>query len=81
LFSIVGKKVCFILFCGFCNFGRCKPKKKPRIDGDGEHASTKLVDGIGGVMSEGSLEGWNMQKHMQVNVEDGALAQCNANEE
>ncbi len=28
LFSNVSKKVCFILFCGFCNFGRCKPKKK-----------------------------------------------------
>jgi hypothetical protein len=24
LFYDVGKKVCFILFCGFCNFGRCK---------------------------------------------------------
>ncbi len=40
-----------------------------------------MVDGMGGVMNEGGLEGWKMQKHMQVNVEDGALALCNVNEE
>jgi hypothetical protein len=28
LFYDVGKKVCFILFCGFYNFGRCKLEKK-----------------------------------------------------
>jgi hypothetical protein len=33
------------------------------------------------VMNEGGLEGWKMQKHMQANVEDGALAPCNINEE
>ncbi len=32
-------------------------------------------------MSEGSLEPWKMQNHMQASVEDGALAQCNVNEE
>ncbi len=32
-------------------------------------------------MSEGGLEGWKMQKHMQVNGEDGILALCNVNEE
>jgi hypothetical protein len=32
-------------------------------------------------MNEGGLEGWKMQKHMQANVEDGALALCNVNEE
>jgi hypothetical protein len=31
LFFSVGKKVCFTLFCGFCNFGRYKPKKKKRM--------------------------------------------------
>jgi hypothetical protein len=29
----------------------------------------------------GGLEGWKMQKHVQMSVEDGALAQCNVNEE
>jgi hypothetical protein len=29
---------------------------------------------MGGVMNEGGLEEWNMQKHVQANVEDGALA-------
>jgi hypothetical protein len=33
------------------------------------------------VMNQRGLEGWKMQKHMQVNVEDGALAPCNINEE
>ncbi len=46
-----------------------------------EQASTKLANGMGGVMNEGGLEGWNMQKHVQASVEDGALAQCNVNEE
>jgi hypothetical protein len=32
-------------------------------------------------MSEGGLEGWKMQKHVQARVENGALAQCNVNEE
>jgi hypothetical protein len=36
---------------------------------------------MGGVMSEGGLEGWKMQKHLQVNVEYGALVLCNVNEE
>jgi hypothetical protein len=49
--------------------------------GEEEQASTKLVDGMGGVMNEGGLERWKMQKHMQTNVEDGALALCNVNEE
>ncbi len=32
-------------------------------------------------MNEGGLEGWKMLKHVQANVEDGALALCNVNEE
>jgi hypothetical protein len=32
-------------------------------------------------MNEGSLKGWKMQKHVQANVEDGALVSCNVNEE
>jgi len=28
-----------------------------------------LADGMGDVMNEGSLEGWKMQKHVQMNVE------------
>ncbi len=36
---------------------------------------------MGGVMNERGLEGWKMQKHMQANVEDGALAMCHGNEE
>jgi hypothetical protein len=40
-----------------------------------------LADGMGVVMSERGLEGWKMQKHVQVSVEDGALAPCNINEE
>jgi hypothetical protein len=36
---------------------------------------------MGGVMNEGGLEALKMQKHMQANVEDGALAPCNFNEE
>jgi hypothetical protein len=36
---------------------------------------------MGGVTSGKGLEGWKMQKHMQVNVEDGALTLCNVNEE
>ncbi len=66
------------LFCGFCNLSRCKLEKK---QGEEEQTSTKLVDGMGGVINEGGLEGWKMQKHMQVNVEDDALDQCNINEE
>jgi hypothetical protein len=69
------------LFFGFCNFGRCKLEKKTKIVGEEEQTSTKLADGIGGVMSEGGLEGWKMQKHMQANIEDGALAPHNVNEE
>jgi hypothetical protein len=33
------------------------------------------------VMNERGLEGWKMQRHVQVNVENGALAPCNVNEE
>jgi hypothetical protein len=58
-----------------------KTRKKTRIVGEEEQASTKLADGMGGVMSERGLEAWKMQKHMQVSVEDDALAQCNVNEE
>jgi len=36
---------------------------------------------MGGVMNERGLEGWKMQKHVQVIVEDGALTPCNVNEE
>jgi len=35
---------------------------------------------MGGVVSEGGLEGWKMQKHVQANVEDRALVQCNVSE-
>jgi len=38
--------------------------KKTKIVGEKEQASTKLVSGMGGVMSERGLEGWKMQKHM-----------------
>ncbi len=55
--------------------------KKTRTIGEEEHASTKLPNGIGGVMNEGGLEGWKMQKHVQMNVENGALALYNVNEE
>jgi hypothetical protein len=34
-----------------------------------------------GVMNEGGLEGWKMQKHVQVSVENNALVQCNVHEE
>jgi len=56
-------------------------QKKTRIARKEEQASTKLANGMGGVMNEGGLEGWNIQKHMQESVEDGALAPCNVNEE
>jgi hypothetical protein len=36
--------------------------KKTRTIGKEENVSTKLVDGMGGVMSEGGSEGWKMQK-------------------
>ncbi len=36
---------------------------------------------MGGVMNKGGLEGWKMQKCVQTNVEDGALALCNVNDE
>ncbi len=32
-------------------------------------------------MNQRGLEGWKMQRHMQVSVEDGALVLCNVNEE
>jgi len=56
LFSNVGKKVCFILIYGFCNFGRCKPKKKTRIIGEEGQASTKLAIGMTGEGGEGGME-------------------------
>jgi hypothetical protein len=68
LYFFSGARKKFILFCGFCNFGRCK-LKKTKIVGEQERISIKLADGMGGVMSEGSLEGWKMQKHVQMNVE------------
>ncbi len=55
--------------------------KKERIVGEEEQTSTKLANGMGGVMNERGLEGWKMQKHVQESVEDGALAPCNVNEE
>jgi hypothetical protein len=55
-------------------------RKNTRNAREEKQASTKLVDGMGGVMSEGGLKGWNMQKHVQASVEDGALVQCNVNE-
>jgi hypothetical protein len=39
-------------------------QKKTRIARKEEQASTKLANGMGGVMNEGGLEGWNIQKHM-----------------
>jgi hypothetical protein len=36
--------------------------QKTRIIGKEEHVSTKLVNGMRGVMNEGGLEGWKMQK-------------------
>ncbi len=56
-------------------------KKKQGLLENTKHSSTKLIDGMGGVMSERDLEEWKMQKHMQANVEDGGLAPCNVNEE
>jgi hypothetical protein len=38
--------------------------KKTKVVGEEEHASTKMANGMGGVMSEGGLEGWKMQKHV-----------------
>jgi hypothetical protein len=78
LFFGVGKFL--FLFCVFATLVDVNPPKK-RIVGKEEQDSTKLVDGMGGVINEGGLEGWKMQKHMQTNVEDGALALCNVNEE
>jgi hypothetical protein len=51
-----------------------QPQQRTRTVKKEDHASTKLVDGMGSVMSEGGLEGWKMQKHVQTSVEDGALA-------
>jgi hypothetical protein len=56
-------------------------RKKTRIIREEEEASTKLANGMGGVMNERGLEGWKMLKHVQTNVRDGALALCNVNEE
>jgi hypothetical protein len=67
---------CFVVFVTLVDVNL----KKTRITGEEEQASTKLVDGMGGVMSERGLEGWKMQKHKQMNVENGLLAQCNVNE-
>ncbi len=36
--------------------------EKTRTIREEEQTSTKLVDGMGGVMSEGGSEGWKMQK-------------------
>jgi hypothetical protein len=36
---------------------------------------------MGGVTKEEGLEVWKMQKHVHLNVEDGALVPCNVNEE
>jgi hypothetical protein len=55
--------------------------KKTKTVGEEEQVSTKLANGMGGFMNEGSLEGWKMQKHVQTNVEDGALVSCNVYEE
>jgi hypothetical protein len=52
-------------------------RKKTRIVEEEEQASTKLANGMGGVMNERGLEGRKMQK---MNVDDGALAHCNVNE-
>ncbi len=79
LFYDISKKICFILFCGFCNFGKCELEKTRNIRK--EEASTISADGMEGVMNEGGLDGWKMQKHVEANVEDGALALCNVNEE
>jgi hypothetical protein len=48
-------------------------QKEARTTKEKEQASTKLANGMGGVTSEGGLEGWKMQMHVQANVEDGAL--------
>jgi hypothetical protein len=55
-------------------------RKKTRTTKEEEQTSIKLGDGMGGVMNEGGLEGWKMQKHVLATVEDGALTQCNVNE-
>jgi hypothetical protein len=68
---------CFVVFATLVN----ENLKKTRIVGKEEQVSTKLAYGMGSVMSEGGLEAWKMQNHMQVNIENGSLAQCNVNEE
>ncbi len=69
LFSNVGKKVCFTLICGFCNFGRCKPEKKQGLlEKSGKpHLNWQMAWEVKEVK-----EGWKMQKHVQVSVENGA---------
>jgi len=64
LFSSASKKNYFVLFCGFCNFGKWKPKKKQGLLKKEEQASIKLANCMGGVRSEGGLEGWKIQKHV-----------------
>jgi len=68
---------CFVVFTTLVDVNL----KKKRITGEEEEASIILANGMGGVMNEGGLEGWKMLKHVQANVEDGALALCNVNEE
>ncbi len=36
---------------------------------------------MGGVTKEEGLEGWKMQKHVHLNVDNGALISYNVNEE
>jgi hypothetical protein len=59
LFFSVSKKNCFILFMVFTTLVDAN-SKKTKIAEEKEQASIKLADGMGGVMSEGSLEGWKM---------------------
>jgi len=51
MFEMNQLMVVLILFCG-----KCKLEKKTRTIRKEEQASTKLVDGMRGVMSEGGLE-------------------------
>jgi hypothetical protein len=37
-------------------------RKKTRIGGEEQQASVESIDGMGGVMNERNLEGWEMQQ-------------------
>ncbi len=66
-FLVLIGKFYFIFFVVFITLVNENLKKKGTV-GEEEQTSTKLADGMGSVMSEGGLEAWKMQKHMQMKV-------------